>query len=493
MVTKVPGKSADAKEGVDSTSTSNSPSDKTDEATSGRDSVGTICVDFDNPSSHVSTDSTGSEHGGQGQSLAGSQSKHGGQTQTSHKSSSAEEDGKSMVSPVVLRSMITELNKFDNEYLKQKKNKKKSRSKSKQQSAVIQKQQVQSAAESCNTTRLFQRYDMVAPPNKVTPTAFLNTSVNRFKHAGGTSAFQNPREPPRTFAPTGLNDPYNSYSGLQGLPVQNGLDRLDSGDLQRASLDHIASAQLMGVPSPPRPQNAISNLLHGHHQGHSAATSLHQQPFDSLPALSDLLAPYKNHHSPNMAAAAMAQRHLEHSLLNSTQTSPLQPTGMSSSNLFGLPPTSTPASNGTSSNHSICSNDSIKSPNSDIPYPPSPSQHSFPLHSHHSSAFNLNRVFPFPLIADPPAMLSSLRQSDPYRHHPQWPSPTSPLRSQGNQIQSSGTEEPYRPLLISSLSNPYFTPHSATYSLAQTSLSSQPLPWPNPLASHHSSTSYTQL
>lgn len=453
---------------------------------SGSQDSSTLSVDCENPGSQGSTNSNGTD-------------------QNANETSKNSPVENSIVPPQVLLSMISELQKFDNEYLKQKKSKKKSRSKAARaaqaQTAAIQNhvkvaqaqaQAAASAASSCKNQRLFQRYDMVAPPNKVTPTAFLNTSANRFKHAGGTSAFQNPREDRSSLQP-GLNDPFSTYPGLS-----------HSSELlqQRSALD------LVGLGSPPHPRDSLANFFHNAAVS-AASSSLNQQPpiYDNvpIPALSDLLSSYKNH-SPNVAAA-IAQRQLEHSFL-----SPAAQSGSSSGlthhqNLFGLPQSSNgaPGSSGSSSssNNSINSNDSAKSPASDVAFPPSPSQHSFPL-SHHQHHLNLNRMFPFPLIADPPSMLSSLRQSDPFRTHSQWPSnPSSPPRRAQPTVPSdprltdrhpsgSGSEDAYRPLLISSLSNPYFTPHSNAYSLPPSSVTSQPLPWPNPLGADTNS-NYTQL
>ncbi|XP_012938047.1 uncharacterized protein LOC101846212 [Aplysia californica] len=456
---------------------------------------GNNASEYGGPSSLVSNDSVGSS----------SQTDQWGSITTGAAQTAADDptlSQSSMVSPVVLRSMIAELNKFDNEYLKQKKSKKKSRSKPSRHSSVVPSKALSNVSSLCKNQKLFQRYDMVAPPNKVTPTAFLNTSANRFKHAGGTSAFQNPRENRtlHTGSSLSINDAFSGYPGLPAPSSMEGTDLLQ----QRPSLD-LASAHLisssLSLPSPTNPQGSLANFFHSAAVS-AAPHSLTTQPpiYENLPVLSDLLGSYKNHSSN--VAAAVAHRQLEHSLLSSPQ-GPLPPSGLTT-NLFGLSLASNgPGSVAGGSSSSSISGDSAKSPASDIPFSPPPSQHPLSIHPNQTNPFNLNRVFPFPLIAEPPAMLSSLRQSELFRPHPQWPPPTSPLRTQtsGSSVYglaASGSvsvdDDPYRPLLISSLSNPYFSPSSASYSLPSSSaFTSQPLNWPSPLSSDPTAHNYTQL
>ena len=438
-------------------------------------------IGYENPGSHVSNDSNSSSF----------TTEQGGQSDNADKSNSL------MVSPVVLRSMITELNKFDNEYLKLKKSRKK-RSRPSRNASITQSQA--QAAISANTNqRLFQRYDMVAPPNKVTPTAFLNTSANKFKHAGGTSAFENPREI-KGF-PAGLNDILSIYPGLTGQSIMESASLMQQRKAMDLSSNPLGNSSL-NLPSQTHAQSGLANLLHNAAVSAASHTFPHQPSlYDNLPVLTDLLGSYKTHQS-NMAAV-MAQRQLEHSLMSHSQTGTLSHSGISSSNLFGLTSNNGPGSVGSSSSSSV-SGDSVKSPASDVTFSSSPPQPSYPLHSHHPSPFSRHHVFPFPLIADPPSMLSSLRQqAEQFRHHTQWSTGNSPLRTQTSAPSlhglsppgpQSSTEDPFKPLLISSLSNPYFSPPSSTYSLPPSSaLTSHPLSWPNPLMGDPTHSSYTQL
>ena len=63
----------------------------------------------------------------------------------------------------------------------------------------------------------------------------------------------------------------------------------------------------------------------------------------------------------------------------------------------------------------------------------------------------LNGIFPFPFYAEQPVFMSSLRHPD----HILRPSPHYPA--------THYSEDPYQPLLISSFSNPYFSPTSTTW------------------------------
>ncbi|RUS69823.1 hypothetical protein EGW08_022419 [Elysia chlorotica] len=380
-----------------------------------------------------------------------------------------------MVSPVVLRSIIAELNKFDNEYLKLKKSKKKkNKSKAARLKASMTASQPPSVPQaavgmlpSCKSQRLFQSYDMVAPPNKITPTAFLNTAANRFKHADGTSAFQTPRE----------------FRGLQGVsatdsrlwegfgplgpqhPTSALSASLESSDLlhsQRspaaADLVHASLASTFNISTPSSHQSALGSYLAGVCPTTPGQPS--QSGYENLPVLSDLLSSYKTHASSTAAmaaAAAAAQRQLvEQSYLSSSHSSlyPHQQHSLSASasqdqsSLFHIQAGSTGGSLG--SNSSINSSiDGGKSPlDSGSSSLSSPSSHHNPLslHAHHqASHFALNRVFPFPLIADPPMVLSNIRQNESLRQHSQWNSgPPSPLRSPASSVGTSSLISPYQ-------------------------------------------------
>ncbi|GFS12550.1 homeobox protein ceh-37 [Elysia marginata] len=438
-----------------------------------------------------------------------------------------------MVSPVVLRSIIAELNKFDNEYLKLKKSKKKkNKSKAAKLKASLAASLPTSATQSamgglpsCKSQRLFQSYDMVAPPNKITPTAFLNTSANRFKHADGTSAFQTPREF-RSLSGVSATDS-RLWEGFGGLTAQHPNSTLqaslESSDLlhpQRspaaADLVHASLASNFNMPSPSSHQSALGNYLAG--MGPATPGQPAQPVYENLPVLSDLLSSYKSPASSTAAmaaAAAAAQRQLvEQSYLSSPHPSLYshQQQSLSASaqqdqhSLFHIQAGSTGGSIGSSNSSINSSLDSGKSPldgaSSSLS---SPSPHNpFSLHAHHqASHFTLNRVFPFPLIAEPPMVLSNIRQNDSIRQHTQWPSgPSSPLRSpapavggsslitpyQGSPTSSGLVNDPYRPLMISSLSNPYFCPPPVSSSSSFTSLLPAPPLWPSQLPNQSDAT-----
>ncbi|GFO21551.1 homeobox protein ceh-37 [Plakobranchus ocellatus] len=494
-------------------------SGKTDDKTKSGDSAVSPTPSSSNENSNPPTEtgSGGNETDPAHRSSSDSNCGSSGSTQSSTTSASTESASSAtdphfkmvMVSPIVLRSIIAELNKFDNEYLKLKKSKKKkNKSKAARLKASLAASLPHSAPQpaigtlpSCKAQRLFQSYDMVAPPNKITPTAFLNTSANRFKHADGTSAFQTPREFRALTVPGVSASDSRLWDGFGGLPPQlsapampGGLDSTDLLQSQRspaaADYIHTSLAATIPIPSPSSHQSALGSYLAG--VGANPPSQPPQPLYDNLPVLTDLLGSYKNHASSTaaMAAAAAAQRQLEHSYLSSShpslyphhQQSLAAPASQDSNPLFSLQLGSSGGSVASSngSNSSInSSHDNAKSPlnggSSSLSSPPSHHHNPFSLHAHHqASHFALNRVFPFPLIADPPMVLSNMRQSDTYRQH----TPSSPLRSpapspggtsliapyQGSPASSGLMNDPYRPLMISSLSNPYFCPPSVSSS-----------------------------
>ncbi|XP_071081467.1 homeobox protein NOBOX-like [Haliotis cracherodii] len=325
-----------------------------------------------------------------GEEKAESPKSESGSAETATKESSdvADDDAatddidEKVLPPLVMKSVIAELMRFENDPLKNKKNKKKSRKRPAPAPAVGPKP----------PQPMFQSYDMISPPNKVTPTAaFLNTVPNRFNHSKSASAFHNPRNP--------------RLPGHMMLPGQ--------------------SPFLMGMPHPAS-ASSITVLPNDYINPPNTTVPQSLPPtgnhslYDSIPVLADLLG-YRSH--------VEASRQREHSLSQSH-----------------LP--------------SQCSTVSSRSPENNLSETHAPST---------QSALGLNRVFPFPFIADPPVMLSSIRHSDPYRPQLHYQPP-------------SYSDEPYQPLVISSLSNPYF---NATSSVS----------WANQSSSDSSvhPSSYTQL
>ncbi|KAL8612868.1 hypothetical protein ACOMHN_038123 [Nucella lapillus] len=325
-------------------------------------------------------------------------------------SSEDQKDGKPrMVPEAVVQGCITELRRFSDEKLKERKEKRKAKGKRRSHSAATSSATAQAVTLNPNqsASRLFQAYDMVAPPNKVTPTAaFLDTSTNRFHHCLNSSAFSSPRyhmvaasTAPR-LAWDGALDP----GGLGGLGT--GLGSFGAGGL--GGLGVMGSSQTGGV-------------------GVGVGMG---PPHDCLPVLSDLLS-YRQHADTGSSAgqdsreaslpqASLPQASLpQASLAQASLLASSSPRDREASKLLEL---------------------------GSLPAPPSP--------------FSMNRVYPFPFIADPPIMLSSLHhQHDPlhpWPHPPPHPVPAPPPPPFPPMAAVNGMD-PYKMARISSLGNPYFS------------------------------------
>ncbi|CAG5119324.1 unnamed protein product, partial [Candidula unifasciata] len=395
-----------------------------------------------------------------------------------------------LVSPTILRGMIAELNKFDNEYLKLKKGKKKKhKQKPSRQSAPLSKT-------SCKSERLFQHYDMMAPPNKITPSAFLNTAVNKFKHAVDTSAFQSPRE---NRIPTTTNDS-RLWEGFPLNPSVPGLTENPDFIQQKAAPDLVHSSYNSTLNSS-APQSQFSNFLSGRDRvslTHSSVPNTQTHLYDNLPVLSDLLGNYASHSAgasfaAAAAAVAAAQRQQEHSILSCVSSGQTQPGNNLPGVYFHL--------QGDSNNNNN-TGDTSKNLPVDICFPRSSA---LPHSYHQNSSLTMNRVFPFPLVAEPPRMLSS-RQSEAFLHHSQWPPPVSAISSQASTqntalgIHGSAASSPvniskdqYRPLMISSITNPYFHTPASTYSLTSSGMTSQSPVWTMQPPTDNNNFTQTQL
>ncbi|BFZ07966.1 hypothetical protein BsWGS_11005 [Bradybaena similaris] len=388
-----------------------------------------------------------------------------------------------LVSPTILRGMIAELNKFDNEYLKLRKGKKKKHKLKPPRHSV-------SSSGTGKSERLFQHYDMLGPPNKVTPTAFLNTSANKFKHAVDTSAFQSPRE---NRIPVTTNDS-RRWEGFSLNPSVPGMTENPDIVQQKGTPDLVHSSYTSTLPN----QSQLSNFLSGRDRvslPNSSLPSTQSHLYDNLPVLSDLLGNYASHSAGASLAAAVAaaQRQQEHSILSCVSSGQPQPGTNLPGVYFHLP--------GEGSSNNSASGDSSKSLPGDICFPRS----STLSHPHHqTSTLAMNRVFPFPLVTEPPRMLSS-RQSEAFLHHAQWPSSVPSINSQtptqssalGIHGNSSATpanlnKDQYRPMMISSITNPYF-PTSAPYSLTSSGLASQSPLWTMQPPTDNSNFTQTQL
>ncbi|XP_041351088.1 uncharacterized protein LOC121370055 [Gigantopelta aegis] len=287
-----------------------------------------------------------------------------------------ESDSEQVLPPLVMKSVIAELMKFEKDPLKNKKKKKKRPSRS-NQAAANAAASAAAAAAKLGTSALFQHYDMVNPPNKVTPSAFLNTAGNRFNHSKNTSAFHNPR--------TGFLKP-----GQMMFAAQPSYLGAFPGGTMPSSVSVLPNDFL-------HPQNAMNCPPSNVHHQQSGTPSM----YESIPVLADLLS-YRSGLDP---------KHTKEQTLPQSSL-PLQCSMMS------------PART---------------SENSYVDISGGPCVPSAPL--------GFNRMFPFPFIADPPVMLSAIRQQEPHRPQPHVLPPPS-------------SDDTYQPLAISSLTNPYFNPSS---------------------------------
>lgn len=358
------------------------------------------------------------------------------------------------VSPMVLRSIITELNKFGTEYLKMKKKKKRSKTKAAKtttsvpvvvplqpsstsvptststSNTLLSSLSSFSSLSSCKAPRLFQSYDMIAPPNKLTPTA------NKVLHASEASAFRDPRYDKAPLAGTVAHE---GAPQLPGFSSQRADDSLDL--LQQRPLEHMHGSLHPSFSSQPC-QPTLNTLFPSHGLPHSMPQ--HPPMYDNVLGLTDFLSTYSNH----QANAAMAQRPVGQSLFSASTTP-----------------------GGSTSDHKSTSGLTYNTSHYPF-YHPRPTPQFTPL----------SRVYPFPLIADPPMVLSGMCQPDTYFHRPQWqPHPLS-LSSQtpphNSPITPSGIpEDAYRPLVITSLSNPYYSSASSTYSSSSSTVPHQPSMW----------------
>jgi hypothetical protein len=289
--------------------------------------------------------------------------------------------------------------------------------------------------------RLFQAYDMVAPPNKVTPTAaYLNTAANRFSHSHNSSAFTSPRHyisnaaaMPRlawdSVDPTGLG------ATMSGLAAAGGTAGLALG------------AGAAGDPlTHPRAYGGLGMAGLGMGLLPSVTQSQSLGAPDPLPVLSDLLGYRQTLLDMSSPSGS--------STISSTSSG-----GRSGESTTGsaLPPSHPhpPAFLGAGSSPRGLA-DISKLPNLTPP----------PAHSNNLSAppgpLGLGRVYPYPFIADPPMLLSSLHQhTDALRHAPLWPTPPSSMSSMFSAMGAMNGADAYKPVMISSFTNPFFSAHPA--------------------------------
>ncbi|KAL3873556.1 hypothetical protein ACJMK2_036655 [Sinanodonta woodiana] len=297
------------------------------------------------------------------------------ETSENHKDSK----GDDLVSAVVMKSIIAELTRFEKNPLKLKTKKKR---KSEKVKANVLRVGIKSI--------LANGYDMVSPPNQITPSAFeKNRSLNLFTHSKESSAFESPR--------VGNGSAMNLHESSVGT--------LTSGHVRQTSLqpsNHTQGTKSI-VPSG-QPNLYRPNATHS-----------------DIPVLSNLPS---------------------HKLCLEARGKDVISAGPSYSNSYSL---GRPFHYVSDSNQNISP---LTNPNGNLA---------------------LNNVFPFPFIADSPLILSSLRHAE------------QPFHPSAHYLHHSRKNDPYKPLVISSLSNPYF-------------MSPSPVPaWINPNLSGHSQPNLTQL
>ena len=264
-----------------------------------------------------------------------------------------------------MKSIIGELIKFAKDQLKGKKKRKKVKAKQKERNEL---------KKSLASTFLAGNYDMISPPNQITPTAFFEKLKSGFNHSKVSSAFACPRDSSKanitSSVPTNLE---NRIIPVSGKSV---------GDVPKSS--SIINRQL-----PPGVRNGINGLV---------------PTFSGdMPVLNDILT-YK-------------------SSKDSRQKDPVQPVPTQLSSVLQTSP--------------------LHRGNSENSIPTQSLLNSF------SPARHINGLYHYPFLTEQPMLLSSLRQPD----HIFRPSPQYPL--------TSFAEDPYQPLFISQLSNPYYSPQSA--------------------------------
>jgi hypothetical protein len=117
----------------------------------------------------------------------------------------SQEEG-SMVPPVVMKGVISELKRFENEPPKGKKKKKSNSMKQRQM-----KKNIASAI-------LHSSYDMISPPNQVIPNSqgLVNRSTNKLNHSTKSSAFESPKDSQVPKYPTTVST-FLEHFGIHGV------------------------------------------------------------------------------------------------------------------------------------------------------------------------------------------------------------------------------------------------------------------------------------
>ncbi|KAL4237982.1 sequence-specific DNA binding [Mactra antiquata] len=309
--------------------------------------------------------------------------------------SSPTESPEQVVPSLVMKSVIDELVKFKEDPLKGKKNrKKKKKSNKKKEQEIIKKGLV--------STLISGSYDMINPPNQITPTAFFEKVKMGFNHSKSASAFASPRDVTKPAQISRIS------STSESPPVSS-----STGEFKQMTPGIMTNS---AFPFGSSPANFLSPDIGSHYQ-----TSSNNHNCE-IPVLSELLT-YKSGLQTNKQPVSTGSS--SHSPSSALPTSPLD----------------------------------RRAPDRQH-FPPHPGMVPFP------PVRPFNGIYPYPFLAEQPMVLSSLRQPDHiFRTAPQYP-------------MSSFSDDPYQPLLITSLSNPYYSPPST---------------WQTTSSSTQQQTSYTSL
>lgn len=285
---------------------------------------------------------------------------------------SPKDDVEPVVPNLVMKSVIGELIKFKNDPLKGKKNKKKKTNKQKEKAAV---------KKGLAATLLTGSYDMINPPNQVTPTAFFEKVRSGFNHCKNTSAFASPRESSK---PTQISR-ISSTSEKPAVSLPSNRGNIVPGTLK----NNHSSFQFPGQGA-----NFLSSGFSGNFQHPLTTTGC------EIPVLSELLVDKSasNPHRKDSTATADPA---------TTTTTSGVPQPLHRKDMEPRPP-------------------------------------ALPGMAPFTPGRPLNGIYPYPFLAEQPMLLSSLRQQDHiFRPSAHYPVPY--------------YDDPYQPLFISSLSNPYFS------------------------------------
>ncbi|KAK6182869.1 hypothetical protein SNE40_010456 [Patella caerulea] len=252
----------------------------------------------------------------------------------------------------------------------------------------------------------------------------MSTTAIKANAASLFTAYDMVSPPNKVISPAMLNTSINRFSHSKTTSAFQ--DPKSNGEANGSP--HNASPLMNGYHQLPNNISVLPNQYSPHHSSGMTSSSVHHPKahpaFENIPVLADLLG-YRSSES-----IRSQKQHLNHSL--------------SPHNSYVVSPNRGATDRGYT----------------DIPG------------SVNHGSLGVNRVFPFPFIADAPVMLSSMRHPDPYRPPVHY-------------LPQQHSEDPYQSFMISSLTNPYYT--------ASPSQSWTPHPHPPPPVSTDNYTQNTGL